>query len=38
MKAQFSDDDKKAVNDIADKTLQWMEGNPNAELQEYQDK
>merc|ERR1712139_100183 len=38
MKAQFSDDDKKAVNDIADKTLQWIEGNPNAELQEFQDK
>jgi len=35
MKAQFTDDDKKAVNDVADKTLQWIEGNPNAELQEY---
>merc|ERR1712164_85596 len=38
LKAQFTEDDKKAVNDIADKTLQWIEGNPNAELQEFQDK
>ena len=38
LKDKFSDDEKKSVNDIADSTLQWIQGNPNAELQEFQEK
>merc|ERR1719420_2902547 len=38
LKDKFSDDEKKSVNDIADETLQWIQGNPNAELQEFQEK
>merc|ERR1712159_592927 len=38
LKDKFTDDDKKAVNDKADEVLKWMEGNTNAETQEYQAK
>merc|ERR1719163_859049 len=34
IKDKLQDGEKEAVNDVADKTLQWIQGNPNAELQE----
>ena len=38
LKDKFTDDDKKVIEDKSKEILQWMEGNPNAEFQEYEAK
>lgn len=38
LKGKLTDEDKKAINDACDQTLRWIDGNPSAELQEFQAK
>merc|ERR1719359_1354842 len=38
LKDKFTDDDKKAIEEMSAETLQWLEANPNAETEEYEAK
>lgn len=38
IKEKISETDREAVENIAKETVEWLESNPKAELQEYQDK
>merc|ERR1719359_2187262 len=36
LKDKFTDDDKKAIEEMSKETLQWLEANPSAETEEYE--
>lgn len=38
LKAKFTPEDKKSVEETTAETLKWLEGNPNAEAEEYEKK
>lgn len=38
LKDKFTDDDKKAIEDMSKETLQWMESNAEATCEEYEAK